>query len=137
MIKRHKWLPYAVVATGVILVLLLVFAINSDPVVRWFQFGSREAGQERNLERAEAKSFTWREALGTVLFSVFILALLLSHLVLLVVVANLLNQPQVQAPKTPAMCPQCDRSIKTDWRLCPYCGFTLTKTPEHPPTRRP
>jgi hypothetical protein len=136
MIKRHKWLPYAVVATGVVLVLLLVFAINSDPVVRWFPFGSREAVQERGPERAETKSFTWQEALGTALFSVFILALVLSHLVLLVVAANLLNKPQVRALKTPAVCPQCDHSIKADWRLCPYCGFTLTKSSEHPPTKR-
>jgi hypothetical protein len=136
MIKRHKWLPYAIVATGVIVVLLLVFAINSDPVVRWFPFGSTEAVQERGLGRAETKSFTWQEALGAILFSVFILALVLSHLVLLVVAANLLNQPKAQALKTPAVCPQCERGIRADWRLCPYCGFTLTKTSEHSPAKR-
>jgi hypothetical protein len=97
MIKRHKWLPYAVLATGVILALLLLFAINSDPVVRWFQLGSREVGQERTPEPAETESITWRGALGAALFTVFILALVLSHLVLLVVVANMLNQPHHRA----------------------------------------
>lgn len=136
MIKRHKWLPYAVVATGVILVLLLVFALNSEPIVRWFQFSFREAGQERGLERAEPGSLTWQEALGMALFSVFILALVLSHLALLVVMANLLNKPETQALKTPAVCPQCDHSIRADWRLCPYCGFTLDKSQERAAVKR-
>ena len=136
MVKRHKWLPYAVVATGVILVLLLVFAINSEPVVRWFQLGSREAGQDRIPGQAESQSITWQEALGTALFSFFILALVFTHLVLLIVAAKLLTKPQVQALKIPIACPQCERSVKADWRLCPYCGFTLDKSVDDPSRRR-
>ena len=136
MAKKHKWLPYAVVATGVILVLLLVFAINSEPVVRWFQLGSKETAQERILDRAETRSITWQEALGTVLFSVFTLALVFIHLALLIAVANLLNKPQAQALKTPTVCPRCDHSIKADWRLCPYCGLTLEKSLGDPLRKR-
>ena len=136
MTKKHKWLPYAVVATGVILVLLLVFAINSEPVVRWFQLGSKETAQERVLDRAETRSITWQEALGTVLFSVFILALVFIHLALLIAVANLLNKPQAQALKTPTVCRRCDHSIRADWRLCPYCGFTLEKSLGDPLRKR-
>ena len=136
MSKRRKWLPYAAVATGVILVLLLVFAINSEPIVRWFQFGFGKSGQAHSLGQTEANSLTWQEALGTTLFSVFILALVWIHLALLVVMANLFNKPQTQALKTPAVCPQCDRKIRADWRLCPYCGFTLTKSSVQMPTKR-
>jgi hypothetical protein len=137
MAKRYKWLPYAIVATGIVLVLLLVFAINSDPVVRWFQFGAKEASQARGLERAEARSMTWQDVLGTVLFSIFILALVLSHLVLLIVAANLLNKPRMPAvPHRPAACPQCERDIQSDWRVCPYCGFTLGKPSDDSLRRR-
>lgn len=137
MVKRHKWLPYAIVATGVILVLLLVFAINSEPVVRWFQSGTIETGQERALEPGEARSVTWHQVLGTALFSVFILALVLSHLVLLIVAANSLSKPRM--PTTVhkhAVCLQCERDIQPDWRVCPYCGFTLGKPLDDPSRNR-
>jgi hypothetical protein len=120
----------------VILVLLLVFAINSEPIVRWFQFGFGKAGQAHGMGQTETDSLTWQEALGTALFSIFILALVWIHLALLVVMANLFNKPQTQAFKTPAVCPQCDRKIRADWRLCPYCGFTLAKSPAPMPTKR-
>ena len=125
MTKRRKWLSRAALITGAILVLLLIFAVNSEPLVRWFQIGPQEAGRERDLERAEAGSVTWHKALGATLISVFILAILASHLGLLIVVANSLNKAQLPAIREPAACPQCERSIQLDWRMCPYCGFML------------
>ncbi|MBD3334773.1 MAG: zinc-ribbon domain-containing protein [Candidatus Eisenbacteria bacterium] len=30
-------------------------------------------------------------------------------------------------------CPQCRRPIATDWKLCPHCGHSLTPAPASPP----
>ncbi|MBN1934784.1 MAG: zinc ribbon domain-containing protein [Anaerolineae bacterium] len=111
MSKKLKWLPYAVVATGAVIVLLVIVAINSEPLVRWFQ--------------ADERSITWQEMLGIGLISMFILALLLSHMVLVVVVASSLNKPPTPAIEKPTTCPQCARAVQADWQVCPYCGFKL------------
>ncbi len=109
--KKHRWLPYAVVATGAVIVLLVIFSINSEPLVRWFQ--------------ADERSITWQEMLGMGLISMFILALLLSHMVLVVVAASSLSKPHTPAIEKPTVCPQCARAVQGDWRVCPYCGFRL------------
>jgi ABC-type Fe3+ transport system permease subunit len=133
--KRRKWLSRAAVITGAILVLLLILAINSEPLVRWFQIGPQEAGQERGLEQADAGSVVWHKALGTTLISVFILAILASHLALLIVVANSLNKAQLPATGGPAVCPRCERGIQPDWRMCPFCGFELDKALDRSSTK--
>jgi heme exporter protein D len=109
--KKRKWLGYAVVVTGVIVVLLLIYAVNSEPLVRWFENDKR--------------SITWEDILGMGLISLFILALLVSHMALVVVAASSLSESRAPAIKRQAVCPQCERSIQGDWRLCPYCGHKL------------
>ena len=109
--KRRKWLGYAVVVTGVIVVLLLIFAVNSEPLVRWFQH--------------EERSITWQDMLGMGLISLFIVALLASHMTLVVVAASSLKESRTPTVKKQATCPQCECSIQRDWRLCPYCGHKL------------
>ena len=110
--KKRKWLGYAIVVTAVTVILLLVFAVNSEPLVQWF--------------KKDMRSITWEDILGMSLISLFILALLVSHLTLVIVAARSLSKkPHAPPIKPPTLCPQCGRGVHSDWLLCPYCGHLL------------
>ena len=107
--KKRKWLSWALVTTGVIVTLVLILALNSDPLVRWFRVDLLGPAKD------DTRPTTWDDALGTVLISVFILALLVSHVGLLIAAAKVLSKPRTHAIREQATCLRCERSVQRDW----------------------
>lgn len=128
MKKKSRWLSWSLVITGAIIAFVLILAVNSEPLVRWFQVGSAGTGPESESKEGGTGLPAWHNALGAALISVFILALVASHFGLLIVAANALNKPRTHAIREPSACPRCEHSVHRDWRICPYCGWVLKES---------
>lgn len=127
MKKSRKWISRAVVFSGLILVFLLIFTINSEPLVYWFRDSPQQAidaGQTR------IKPVNWYNIVGSSLIGMLVILLLMSHLGLLFVVSSWLNKPHTLITQSSATCPNCKYSIQNDWAICPKCGTSLRKTPD-------
>ena len=57
------------------------------------------------------------------LIPVGLLALLVGGLAWLLTTVNASGQRS--DPSTRANCPNCSRSVQSDWHVCPYCGASL------------
>jgi uncharacterized membrane protein len=64
---------------------------------------------------------------GLMMLLVFLVPLGVIALIVVGVVALLRRPAQMTPPpQNPAKtCPNCGRSVQTDWTACPYCGKTL------------
>jgi len=76
----------------------------------------------------------WMMGYGGWLFSLLSLIFPLGFLALLILggvwLVRQISQPQAPSAGRPEAqpgqtCPNCHRTVQTDWRLCPYCGQEL------------
>ena len=66
--------------------------------------------------------FGWFFTLGTMLFPLGLLALLILGVVWLV---RGTSRPRGSAPQAPRECPECGKPVAGDWHHCPECGHGL------------
>jgi hypothetical protein len=66
--------------------------------------------------------FGWFFTLGTMLFPLGLLALLILGVVWLV---RGTSRPHGSAPEAPRGCPECGKPVAGDWHHCPECGHGL------------
>lgn len=66
--------------------------------------------------------FSWVFMLGTMLFPLGLLVLLILGAVWLV---RSMSRPASRVPAAPRECPECGKSVAADWRHCPECGHVL------------
>ncbi|HUV74626.1 MAG TPA: zinc ribbon domain-containing protein [Anaerolineae bacterium] len=64
----------------------------------------------------------WFWMLGTMLFPVGLLVLLILGAVWLV---RSISRPTSGVPAAPGECPECGKRVAADWRHCPECGRPL------------
>ncbi|MBN1873091.1 MAG: zinc ribbon domain-containing protein [Anaerolineae bacterium] len=127
MLKKRKWVIYAVIITGVIVVGLLAFAINRGP---WFT-GFEPAEQEPEIGAIclwcgeEGPTSVW-DIVGTGLIMLLMFLIPSGHIALLIWVANWFQHLPQSTAKHPALaCPHCGREVYAQWKACPHCGEKL------------
>lgn len=124
MRKRRKGLIYALLATGLAMVVLLLFTLNRGPIATGFQpYNSEE--NDFCLWCKENRPSSLKELFGASLIILLILIIPASHIALLITTAIHLNRPPpVRAPRH--TCPHCHQGIDSQWKACPYCGEKLS-----------
>lgn len=120
MLRKRKWLIYALLATGLAVIGLLFFTLNRGPLVTGFQAYETEA-DDLCLWCGDNRPTDIGDMLGTGLIILLILIVPSGHIALLITVAIRFNRlPPARAPRHP--CPHCRQGIEPQWKACPYCG---------------
>lgn len=127
MHKRRRWLAYAAVITGFILVGLLLLALNRDPLTRGFKpAGDRITLSDFCFWCASDQDVTTIDILGIILIGFVVLAIPAGHIALLVALASSASRPPRFSDLEPAYhCPHCNHGLVKQWRVCPYCGVPI------------
>lgn len=127
MHRRYNIVTYILIATGIILIGLLVFTLNRGPLTSGFPRADARWGIEHIcLWCGDAGPSSVWDALGTALIILLILLIPFGHLVLLLTMASWLRKGP-QPPKEPhtVPCPACGSSVRREWKACPFCGEKL------------
>jgi hypothetical protein len=135
MHRRSRILAYLAILTGLTLTVLLLLALNRDPVTRGFG-------------RPEGKADLWSicpwceddrpmgivDAIGLVLIALVVLSLPAGHMALLIMLAMQMHKPPNFADLKPSFqCPHCNHPLVKQWRVCPYCGRKIEGEQALPP----
>ncbi len=122
---KHKWLVYALLATGLAVVGLLFFTLNRGPLVSGFQAYESEA-DDFCLWCGDNKPTNVWDALGTGLIILLILIIPSGHIALLITAAVQFGRPRTpRSPHPTQACPHCGQGIEPQWKACPHCGEKL------------
>ncbi len=131
--KRNRRLAYGAIITGVVIVVLLLFALNRGPISRGFALEGSGAGLQALCPWCEeGKPVTPTDVLGIVLIALVVLALPAGHLALLIMLASRISRPPKFTDIEPvAHCPHCNHPLVRQWRHCPYCGQPIEPAVPH------
>jgi hypothetical protein len=123
MRKKHKWLIYALLVTGLAVVGVFFFTLNRGPIAAGLQ-PYASAGDDFCLWCGDNKPTDMWDMLGTGLIILLILIVPSGHIVLLITAAIHFNRrPQTRVAHIP--CPHCGQDIEPRWKACPHCGEKL------------
>ncbi len=122
--RHNRRLAYGTIITGIVIVVLLLFALNRGPISRGFAPEGSGGGLQALCPWCEeGEPVTPTDVLGIVLIALILLALPAGHLALLIMLASRINHPPKFADIEPvAHCPHCSHPLVRPWRHCPYCG---------------
>ena len=129
-LKRNRRLAYGAIATGLVIVVLLLLALNRGPISRGFEPEDSGAGLQALCPWCEeGEPVTATDILGIVLIALFVLALPAGHLALLIMLASRISRPPKFTDIEPAAhCPHCNHPLVRQWQHCPYCGQPIDRT---------
>lgn len=138
MKKATKWLIGALVALAIILIVAL-------PLIYWFsqprviQMGWRQVPMpfdfDWRFDHGMMRGYGYIFPFGIILGGLFRLGLLILVVVGIIALIRGLSRsgaplPPPTTPPAPAvpsrLCPNCNRAVQDDWKLCPYCGHHLS-----------
>jgi hypothetical protein len=119
--RRFRWFVYVPVATGTLLVLLLILTANSDLLMEGLGLGDDGRVGASNVLALFAR-----------LLIVLLILVIPSAHILALVMGALWMQRSVQASRIGVqLCPQCERDVLATWKVCPHCGEALRQRERH------
>ncbi len=129
MNRKTKLFAYVALVTGLLLSVLLLLALDRDPLTKGFRRPEREATLQSICPWCEEdQPLTFTDVIGMVLIAVVVLSLPAGHIALLVMLAAQASRPPDFADLKPALhCPHCAHPLVKPWRVCPYCGQEITR----------
>ncbi len=114
-----KWLVFASIVIGVVIVGLLI--LTFVPGLGWG--GARPY---RYWMWSRTEFLTPWDFLGNVTIALLMLAIPLSHIAWLVMAAIWLARSAEPSPGGKALnCPHCGGEVQPGWKACPHCGEKL------------
>lgn len=124
----RRWLPRALIITGLLAVMLLIVVVNRGPLIDGFPPAQRAPDEQLPFclwcDDAAAPTFT--DYLGTALIVLLVFCIPIGHIAVIVLAVQQLRQDSsVRASPCAAMCPYCENPIRRGWKACPVCGNRL------------
>lgn len=135
MEQRSKWIVFALVVAGVVVVGCVILALLAA-ALGWGAFSS-SAPQVRGDWMREMCPWCgvtgvhtpWR-SVGGVVIALFVVALPLGLIALLIVGGVWLARSAKSTPSPrdqSLVCPHCGEEVELGWKACPHCGERLAE----------
>jgi hypothetical protein len=118
MRKGFKWLVFASIAIGVIIVGLLILAFV--PSLGWRRIRPHEYQMWSGTDLLNPWGL-----LARVTIALLLLAIPLSHIAWLVVATIWLARSEPPRSREALNCPHCGGEVQPGWKACPHCGQKL------------